>query len=242
MLAEAVLGVRNADYLLQLCEKLCDEGITAPRDLLGISETALETKLYSHSPLTIQEVADTKRLRRAANDAAEASSARGKKRSRSRSSRRERSRSRRARGKERSRSTTTKPELWRAVEDGDVAHVRMLLQRSVDVEEKFNGWSPLMKAAEEGHVQIIRELLNKRADVNVTNRKGRGPLSFAAAPSNNKLNNLDALLVLLEAGADCTHTDEAGCTAEERAILERRKAASTVFKKFKNIRCQRRGA
>ena len=128
------------------------------------------------------------------------------------------------------------------MEDGDLEHVRMLLRGSADVEEKFNGWSPLMKAAEEGHVQIIRELLNKRADIKVTNKKWRGALSFAAAPSNNKRTNLNALWVLLEAGADCTHKDEAGYAAEMRARLAGRTAALDVFNKFNNSRCPRPGA
>ena len=180
MLALEVLEVPNDDYICQLCEKLSDEGISGLRDLLAISEMALETKLCSHSPLTIREVADTKKLRCAAVSRSRSPSpsrsrspilsARGKKRSRSRSP--SPSRKVRKRGKNSRRRIRTKPELWRAVENGNLAHVRMLLDDNVDVEEKFDGWSPLMKAAEEGHVQIIRELLNKRADMNMTNKNG----------------------------------------------------------------------
>ena len=108
----------------------------------------------------------------------------------------------------------------------------MLLQGSVDVEEKFNGWSPLMKAAEEGHMQIIRELVSKRANLEVTNKKGRGPLSFAAAPSMKRQVSLEALRLLLEAGADPTRMDEGGYTAKERAMMEKRHDAVAVFDEF----------
>ena len=125
-----------------------------------------------------------------------------------------------------------KPALWRTVEEGSLENVRRLLQGGADVEEKFRGWSPLMKAAEEGHTEIIRELLKQRANLEVTNKKGRGALSFAAAPSMKRPTKLDALRLLLEAGADRTRTDDEGNTAKKRAMMEKRDDVVAVFAKF----------
>ena len=52
-----------------------------------------------------------------------------------------------------------------------------------DPDEKLQGGSSFMKAAEEGHTEITRLIIDKGVDMEVTNRKGRAALSFAAAPS-----------------------------------------------------------
>ena len=238
-LAESVLRYRNPEYRLGLCCKLCDEGIIAPEDLRSSSERAMETKLACHAAFNLQEFGDSMRLRRAANRTAQGSTGRSGERdggrSRSRNGGRARSggpRQGAARGRRGGPSVQQKPALWGAVEDGSLENVCVLLQGGADVEEKFRGWSPLMKAAEEGHTEIIRELLKQRANLEVTNKKGRGPLSFAAAPSMKRRANLDALRLLLEAGADRTRTDEGGYTAKERAMMEKRDDVVAVFDEF----------
>ena len=253
-LAESVLRYRNPEYRLGLCCKLCDEGIIAPEDLRSSSERAMETKLACHAAFNLQELGDSMRLRRAANRTAQGSTGRGGERdggrSRSRNGGRARSggpRQGAARGRRGglhdsrachpgdrgfSPSVQPKPALWRTVEEGSLKNVCVLLQGGADVEEKFRGWSPLMKAAEEGHTEIIRELLKQRANLEVTNKKGRGPLSFAAAPSMKRPANPVALWLLLEAGADRTRTDDGGNTAKERAMIEKRHDAVAVFEEF----------
>ena len=52
-----------------------------------------------------------------------------------------------------------------------------------DPNETLQGGSSFMKAAEEGHTEITRLIIDKGVDMEVTNRKGRTALSFAAAPS-----------------------------------------------------------
>ena len=59
------------------------------------------------------------------------------------------------------------------------------LNEDRDPEERYSGWTPLMKASEEGLVEIMRLLLKKSVDVEAKNKKGRSALSFAAAPSIN---------------------------------------------------------
>ena len=101
-----------------------------------------------------------------------------------------------------------------------------------DIEEKYNGWSPLMKAAEEGHVLILQLLLEWNADLEVTNENGRSALSFAAAPRQERSISVEALRILLEAGADFEKRDDRGQTAKARAQGEKRDAAIEVFEEF----------
>ena len=129
-----------------------------------------------------------------------------------------------------------KPELWKAVAQGDAAKVQELLNQGKDPTEPFEGWSPLMKASEEGNEEVIRMLLNKKVDIEVTNRKGRTALSFAAAPSNDgstrRLTAVAAMRLLLQSGANAHKADEKGATAKSRANDEKRDDALAVFDEF----------
>ena len=256
-LAEAVLPFRTADYITNLVDKLGSEGVVEPKDLLGTSRESLEIKLATHAAFKQSEVADTISLRaQVAKDTGledsrssgrgQSPAARGRQRSndpkqrcRSRSppkvfhrgsgTRAPRSGSN-GRG---SRPQPNKPQLWAAVEIGDEAGVRrMLEEEGKDLEEKFQGWSPLMKAAEEGHVEICKLLLDKGADIEVQNSKGRTALSFAAAPSMKRPTATECLKLLLERGADTSHKDEQQRTAKQRASREKRDDAIAVFDEF----------
>lgn len=264
-LAESVLPYRTSTYITSLIDKLGGEGIVEPADLLGTSVQAFEMKLSTHAAFNHREVSDALSLRRAAERGLERDDApnRGKgspprdnNRQRSRSAnrrhsgsgqwtaRRENSRPRRdfrdggGRGSARG---MPKPSLWQAVEEGDEVGVRRLLnEEGKDAEEKYQGWSPLMKAAEEGHAEIAKLLLDKGADMEVTNRKGRGALSFAAAPSmNGKVKRptpTETLKLLLERGADTSRKDDDGMTAKQRAMKEKRDDAVAIFEEFEQYR------
>lgn len=130
----------------------------------------------------------------------------------------------------------TKPELWEAVEFGDEARVLSLLQQGSDPEEKFQGWTPLMKAAEEDRLDIARLLIDRNANVEASNRKGRTPLSFAAAPSmrdkDRRETACQVLRLLLEHGADPNKKDVTRCTPRDRAAREQRDEAIDIFEEF----------
>jgi len=109
--------------------------------------------------------------------------------------------------------------LWKAVEDGNSARVLELLrdpeEGCVDVDVRYRGWTPLMKAADLGNdgdvryrgwtplmkaadlgnVEILRLLLQYQAEVSAVNHKGRRPLDVANCA---RLPNLSAIKVLLE--------------------------------------------
>ena len=136
------------------------------------------------------------------------------------------------------RKTIKKSKLWAAVERGDEVTVRHLLKENEDIEEKFKNWSPLMKAAEEGHVKIIKLLLEKNANLEVTNLKGRTALSFAAAPSMGRDTSVEALRMLLKAGADAKKADRNGNTPKDHAKHEKREDAVAILEEFEKTNSQ----
>ena len=132
-----------------------------------------------------------------------------------------------------------KPELWAAVENNDEGRVQQLLAQGADAEERFEGWTPLMKASEDGAVQVMRLLLAKKVDIEASNKKGRTALSFAASPSfNSKLaierdTPVEALRLLLESGADAKRKDARGNTAKCFASKQKgREDSLAVFEEF----------
>ena len=129
------------------------------------------------------------------------------------------------------------PALWVAVEAGNLRGVLELLSdEQVDVDERYQGWTPLMKAAEEGHCDIAKLLLNKGANINAVNRKGRSALSFAAAPSMNgstpRQEDINMVRLLAEKGANLFLKDQNGQTAKGHANKEKRSLAVLVLQRL----------
>jgi hypothetical protein len=118
------------------------------------------------------------------------------------------------------------PVLWTAAMEGNLDTCRHLLQdSSIDVDETYKSWTPLMKASEEGNVEIVELLLDNGADIKATNLKGRDSLSFAAAPSMKRVStprHFYVLRLLVERGADPLRQDDRGLTAKDRAKEEGR--------------------
>ena len=110
--------------------------------------------------------------------------------------------------------------------------VEKLIDEGANVEEKHDGWPPLLKAAETDRVDIMELLLQANADIHATNKKGRAALSFAAAPSMGKKTADRTLECLLKWGADVNQEDYEGFTARDRARREHRSDALTFFKEW----------
>ena len=102
------------------------------------------------------------------------------------------------------------------------ALVSTLIANGYNIEQKFQGWSPLMKAAEENEARILQKLLQQKAKMDVKNQKGRTALSFAASPSMKRNTACDTLRLLLENNADPSQKDDRGLTPKAHAIRERR--------------------
>ena len=247
-LVEQVLPFRSSKYLEDFCEKMLGEGIAAPADLLRVSKDALEMKLSTNAAFNFIEMADAISLRSAIDKTGSNSDSLKPAHARSRSPRRG-GRSRNhdnfrgdgtrnfngGRGGSR-RGSKPKPELWAAVERNDEALVQQLLARDKDIEERFEGWTPFMKAAEEGAVEAMRMLLDKKADIEASNRKGRTALSFAAAPSNDGTTRrptpVSCLRLLLERGADAKRKDARGMSPKDYAMKDKRDDAIAVLEEF----------
>ena len=122
--------------------------------------------------------------------------------------------------------------LWAAAESGDEDTLDLLLRQGCYVDERFMGWTPLMKAAEEGHMMIALQLLAHRANLEAVNNKGRTALSFAAAPSGGRPTQRETLAFLMAWGADNTHENNNALTPRQEAARENREEAIKIFEYF----------
>jgi outer membrane protein assembly factor BamB len=96
--------------------------------------------------------------------------------------------------------TFTPPEdLWEAAKKGDVAAVKALLAKGVDVNAKTDyGATALHFAADKGHVEVVKVLLQHKADVNAKDTfYSARPLAWAFMR-----NHAEVVKVLIEAGSE----------------------------------------
>jgi hypothetical protein len=120
------------------------------------------------------------------------------------------------------------PPLFAAIRAGNDVDVERQIVAGAPVNQRHQGWTPLMVASELGLWNIAFVLLEKCADVNATNRKGRCALSFAAAPSQDNVKkeqresatDLIELLITFDAKKD--RKDVRGMTPRDYAEAESR--------------------
>jgi hypothetical protein len=93
-------------------------------------------------------------------------------------------------------------ELFEAARKGDVATVKTLLDRGVDVNTKFRyGATALSYAADKGHLEVVKLLLERKADVNVKDTfYGATPIIWAAQKGHAKV--VEALIASGAEGRD----------------------------------------
>ena len=102
---------------------------------------------------------------------------------------------------------------------GRIGLCRQMLERDADANKP--GWTALHYAATGGHTEIIRLLIQHYAYVDAESPNGSTPLMMAAMYGTS-----DAVIALLEAGADPTLRNSQGLTALDFAA--RNKSAPTV--------------
>jgi ankyrin repeat protein len=76
--------------------------------------------------------------------------------------------------------------------------------------------SPLLTAVKENSLEKIKELLKKGVPVNQTDASGNGPLHITALRKNIRA-NIEAAVLLVNAGADIEHKNILGDTAVDTA-------------------------
>jgi len=99
-------------------------------------------------------------------------------------------------------------QLYEACEKGNVAEIRALIEREVDVDLiTNNGWTSLEIACEKGHTEAIKLLIEAGADVNKTHNNDWTPLEVASINGH-----AEAIKLLIEAGANVNKDDIDGET------------------------------
>lgn len=92
--------------------------------------------------------------------------------------------------------------LHLAAANGNVLIVSALIRAGTNVNQQMlvaiedAGSTPLMVAVRKGHIEIVRMLIKEKADVNLTNYAGTGPLTIAKS-----MKNAEAIKILERAGA-----------------------------------------
>ena len=86
-----------------------------------------------------------------------------------------------------------------------------------------------MKAAESGHLAVMQLLIKQRANLEACNKKRRTALSLASVPSNHRETSVDAVRMLLQAGADRNAADLEGFTPAAKAMKDGRNELAAVF-------------
>lgn len=84
--------------------------------------------------------------------------------------------------------------LCNAIFKGDIATVKKFIEYGANVNETFNGMTPLMFAARYNKVEILKLLLEKGANTNAKDKKGFTALQYAQLS-----NATDAVAILKQA-------------------------------------------
>jgi len=105
---------------------------------------------------------------------------------------------------------------------GQAAIVRKLIARDADVNK--TGWTPLHYAASAGHLDILAILLDENAYIDAESPNKTTPLMMAA-----KYGSVEAVKLLLEAGADPTLRNELGLSAIDFAQQANRRDAAELI-------------
>lgn len=100
-----------------------------------------------------------------------------------------------------------------AANNGILATVKKLLDAGIDVDAQDDiGWTALHFAAQNNHFKTIELLLEYKANPNIHDKQGNGPLWTAGM--NVKNGNCQAVISLLKANADPNYKNHHGRTPQ----------------------------
>lgn len=109
-----------------------------------------------------------------------------------------------------------------AIDCGNRDGIQLLLQRGLDLKKKPKTKRfepPLFASVRNGSLEITELLLESGADVNAANELGQIPLHCAASLKTEVADRL--IEILLRAGANCEHADNAGDTPLLNGLLHK---------------------
>ncbi|XP_043226571.1 ankyrin repeat and death domain-containing protein 1A-like [Amphibalanus amphitrite] len=95
--------------------------------------------------------------------------------------------------------------LHEAIIRSDLTAIESILKARVDVNLKYKGITPLMRAAKRGDVDAVKLLLAAKADIDASNKRQERAVHLAASAGH-----LEVLKLLIHSGADLTVLNKRG--------------------------------
>ena len=123
---------------------------------------------------------------------------------------------RRTRSKRQTGGTNNNMNIVLASHDGNTEIVEKLLKNGVGVDERYRGFTALIKASQQGHIEILKMLLENGADVNARIQGWRDSTALIQASHEG---HTEIVRMLLENGADVNATAPTGYH-EATALME----------------------
>ena len=123
------------------------------------------------------------------------------------------------------RNAADESPLMLAALKGELELCRLLIKKGADINKP--GWAPLHYAATNGHLAVMQLLLDNYAYIDASSPNGTTPLMMAA-----HYGTVEAVKLLLEAGADVSIKNDLQLTAWDMALRANRTDAAAAIAAF----------
>lgn len=115
-------------------------------------------------------------------------------------------------------------ELIKACENNISEEVKSLIEKGVDINAQYDGWTPLTLASSSGYVKIVKFLVEKGADINAKSNCGWTALMWASV-----IGDFEIVKYLVENGADINAKNDYGWTALMLALNSKQSEKITNY-------------